>query len=173
MPKQCWKCRTRKGTISFHHINGNHNDVRKFNLINLCSKCHDVVQGICDKCQNQRDCYGIRFCNCWRFEDALPPIYYRVGVGIGGQETKIDNPSELLDKTENDQKSKTSMMSGTNKILKNYPRLPEKYNHKVDIYGKCELCSLKCKTFGIGDLFYCKNIIIPQIIDRNQDLKQP
>jgi predicted amidophosphoribosyltransferase len=75
--KTCWRCRIRNEYGSIHHINGNHNDDWLGNKVNLCLRCHDLVQGICDKCAIQSDCHFKHFANCWRFEDALPPIYFK------------------------------------------------------------------------------------------------
>ena len=79
--RQCWMCRTTKDEgIGIHHTNGNHSENRNnslWNKINLCRKCHDLVQGICDKCANQNGCYVKKLQQCWAFSDALPPIFYR------------------------------------------------------------------------------------------------
>lgn len=76
--KRCWRCRKEIETYCGpHHIDGNHSNDLLINQITLCQKCHDLVQGICDKCLNQKDCHIKRFQKCWHFEDALPPIYFK------------------------------------------------------------------------------------------------
>ena len=78
--KSCWKCRKAEKFMSPHHINGNPNDSRIFNLISLCKGCHDVVQAVCDKCDNQLNCYIKFFQECWLFDSGLPPIHFRKKV---------------------------------------------------------------------------------------------
>ena len=75
--RSCWKCREAIKEMSVHHINGNHNDSRSFNLINLCPQCHNVIQAVCDKCDNLLNCHVKRFRECWYFDSGLPPIYFR------------------------------------------------------------------------------------------------
>lgn len=75
--RECRKCRMAVTNWGLHHINGKGNDDRLNNKIRLCPRCHDLVQGICDKCQNQSFCSYPKFNMCWRFEDALPPIYFK------------------------------------------------------------------------------------------------
>jgi len=74
----CARCDTPISRDNIHHINGNHEDDSAYNRIGLCGKCHDLVQGICDKCTNQGECHIKKFQECWHFEDALPPIYFRM-----------------------------------------------------------------------------------------------
>lgn len=79
----CYKCKKR-GNFQRHHIDGmgtqfpteiqNNNEN---NLIILCPDCHDLVEGICAKCSKRSNCFDIMFKECWRFEDALPPIHFR------------------------------------------------------------------------------------------------
>jgi len=78
----CWKCRqenaktndSKVNKISKHHIKG-HN--KGDELISLCQKHHDLVEGICGNCQRQPNCFESLFKQCWRFEDALPPINFK------------------------------------------------------------------------------------------------
>lgn len=84
--KQCWKCRSTISDTNIHHVNGNRKDEKPQNLLRLCPKCHDLIQGICDKCITQKDCYTQKLQRCWAFEDALPPIYFR---------TRIDTPVQI------------------------------------------------------------------------------
>ncbi len=55
--KQCWRCRTITQPTEIHHIDGNHENQNPQNLLRHCQKCHDLAQGICDKCQDQKVCY--------------------------------------------------------------------------------------------------------------------
>jgi len=115
--KTCWKCR-RQGSqfYSTHHINRNQEDNRLINLINLCSKCHDLVQAICDKCSNQPICHIKRFQTCWRFEDAIPPIYFCPSRDMGmipQNDTLSNNINGLV---KNGKNMKTSMISINNEI---------------------------------------------------------
>jgi hypothetical protein len=75
--KQCWRCRTTISEISVHHIDGNPENEKPQNLLRLCKKCHDFIQGICDNCKDQKFCYVQKLQRCWAFEDSLPPIYFR------------------------------------------------------------------------------------------------
>ena len=75
--KQCWRCRTTSEPTGIHHIDGNHDNQKPQNLLRLCQKCHDFIQGICDKCASQKDCHIQKLQRCWMFENALPPIYFR------------------------------------------------------------------------------------------------
>lgn len=74
--KQCWRCRSTISENMVHHVNGNHLDQKPQNLLRLCLKCHDLMQAICDNCDNQSACYIQKLQRCWGFEKALPPIYY-------------------------------------------------------------------------------------------------
>jgi len=118
--KQCWKCR-KVGDNEIHHINGNHSDNRPFNHINLCCKCHNLVQGICDKCIDQGSCHIKKLQQCWAFEDNLPPIFFRgseksEGLDRGGKVPKQDKPMKSLKNREKGVGMKTSMISVVNDI---------------------------------------------------------
>ena len=76
--RSCWKCRKALESLERHHINGNHNDSRSFNIINLCKPCHNTIQAICDKCDNLLNCHVKRFQECWYFDAGLPPIHFRI-----------------------------------------------------------------------------------------------
>jgi len=86
--KQCWRCRTTMEGVHRHHINGDHELNMPTNLINLCKKCHDLVQGICDECIAQSECHTKKFVECWRFDKALPPIHFRAKSDIIEDEPK-------------------------------------------------------------------------------------
>jgi len=76
MSKRCWRCRTNED-VEIHHINGHHSDNCLTNHVNLCNKCHNLIQGICDKCSFESECHIKKLQRCWGFDDALPPIYFR------------------------------------------------------------------------------------------------
>ena len=109
--RQCWRCRTTKNYVGSHHINRNHNDSRSFNKIGLCKRCHDVIQGVCDKCSNQPDCHIKRFQQCWYFDDAIPPIYYRPYTDGRVKDPKLENLNNINRLSENGENDKTSMIS--------------------------------------------------------------
>lgn len=94
----CSRCGVPIGPDNVHHINGNHDDDSAHNKIGLCMKCHDFIQGICDKCSRQSECHVKRFRECWHFEDALPPIHFR-------------SMNEQLLENQNENNSARSMMS--------------------------------------------------------------
>ena len=80
---QCFKC-NKRGNLTQHHIDGNgthlpledqNNDPS--NLITLCPSCHDIVEGVCNQCYQRDDCNRTRFMDCWRFEDAIPPLHFK------------------------------------------------------------------------------------------------
>jgi len=86
--RQCWKCRKRGDEVNIHHVNGNPEDEKPQNCLGLCKECHDLVQGICDKCIKQKYCFVQNLQRCWGFDDALPPLYFRDKTNIppiGGQ----------------------------------------------------------------------------------------
>ena len=136
--KQCWRCRTTTSENMIHHVNGNHEDEKPQNLLRLCLKCHDLVQGICDKCNQQKDCYIQKLQRCWRFEDALPPIYFRPkqesngnGQGkVNAKPQKVKKINNIINLTKFGHQIESSMISGT------YLKSPEFLKHFV----KCDLC---------------------------------
>ena len=80
---KCALC-SKKGKWGVHHINGKgsvlpveQRDNRKTNLIVLCNLCHDKVEAVCSKCFARNNCNNRKFKECWRFEDALPPINFK------------------------------------------------------------------------------------------------
>ena len=133
--KQCWKCRTTTHDHMIHHVNGDHNDEKPQNLLRLCQKCHDLMQGICDKCEGQKDCYTQKLQRCWRFEDALPPIYFKQIVKDEGLDshpkppkyTKLNNIKNLVKFGHN---IESSMIPET------YLNSPDFLKHFV----RCEFC---------------------------------
>lgn len=81
---KCHFCETENSKVSQHHINGKglaldikERDNNPENLIYLCIPCHDRVEGICSKCADRESCNRIKFQECWIFEDAFPPKYFR------------------------------------------------------------------------------------------------
>ena len=85
---QCFKC-NKRGNLTQHHIDGNgthlpledqNNDPS--NLITLCPSCHDIVEGVCNQCYQRDDCNRTRFMDCWRFEDAIPPLHFKKPAGV-------------------------------------------------------------------------------------------
>ena len=133
--KQCWRCRTTTATIERHHVNGNHEDDKPQNILSLCTKCHDLVQEICDKCEDQKDCYTQKLQRCWRFEDALPPIYFKQTVKDEGLDShpilpKHTNPNNIKDLVKIGHNIKSLMISET------YLNSPEFLKHFI----KCEYC---------------------------------
>ena len=88
---RCWRCRGISYAGSIHHINGDGQDDRISNKIRLCLKCHDFVQGICGKCDQQVNCYVKRFQLCWKFEDNVPPIYFRNKIEGDSIMISVDN----------------------------------------------------------------------------------
>jgi len=79
----CFRC-GKRGNFYYHHIDGRgrrlpveEQNNNKTNLIPLCPSCHDMVEGICSKCVHQSTCNIKKFKECWRFEDALPPINFK------------------------------------------------------------------------------------------------
>jgi hypothetical protein len=109
--KKCWKCgkiEYKKFEVGNHHINGNDSDNSLRNLINLCPKCHDLVQGICDKCQNQPDCSIKKLQQCWGFDDALPPIHFRRRKDMD-MEALTDAPSSAKTSPSGRNKAKTGI----------------------------------------------------------------
>ena len=94
----CARCGVPIGPDDTHHINGNHEDDSAYNRIGLCGKCHDFVQGVCDKCRGQEECHKNLFLECWRFEDAILPIHFRMkqemlpSVAV---ESSIENPKRF------------------------------------------------------------------------------
>jgi len=73
--KRCWRCRS-SIRVALHHIKGNVEYKNPSDVISLCPKCHDLIQGICDKCADQIVCHVKKLQRCWAFDDALPPIYF-------------------------------------------------------------------------------------------------
>lgn len=73
----CWKCKNNdilnKKKVSKHHIQGHLKGLE----IPLCKTHHNLIEGICGKCQDQQDCWLKKFKQCWHFEDSLPPIFFR------------------------------------------------------------------------------------------------
>ena len=133
--KQCWKCRTTTSKNMLHHINGNQEDEKPQNLLRLCVKCHDLIQGICDKCLNQRDCFNQKLQRCWRLEDALPPIYFKpISAGEGSdshmKEPKHTNLNDINNLVKIGHSIETSM-------------IPETYlNSEIFLkhFVKCDTC---------------------------------
>jgi len=85
---QCFRCK-RRGNFNFHHIDGNGSQLPiekqnnyPDNLITLCPSCHDIVEGICSKCFARNNCNKRKFKECWNFEDALPPIYFKTAEDV-------------------------------------------------------------------------------------------
>ncbi len=102
--KNCWRCRTKIGIINIHHIDGDFQNNVKFNQINLCAKCHNLIQGICDKCSNQANCHIKLFRECWYFEDNLPPIHFSEGSDsppVPKKRRKFNKIKHLSQKSEN------------------------------------------------------------------------
>lgn len=75
---KCWKCKKQINKINIHHVDGNHENNNFNNKVYLCKKCHDLVQGICDKCEKLKSCRMAIFKECWSFDDAFPPIYFKI-----------------------------------------------------------------------------------------------
>lgn len=87
---RCFICN--KKTNSIHHINPEKNggiDEEK-NLISLCKKHHDIVEGVCSKCNNL-PCSKHNFKYCWGFDDSLPPIHFVQKIG-----TETDNENAQI-----------------------------------------------------------------------------
>lgn len=81
--KKCKKCRRIAEKVSKHHIDGlgTHLPIeaqnnKSKNLINLCDDCHNQVEGVCSECGDREYCNTIKFKECWRFEDSIPPIHF-------------------------------------------------------------------------------------------------
>lgn len=81
---RCYFCEILSEKVSQHHINGKgtafeieDQDNRPINFINLCTDCHDRVEAVCSKCADQGKCNNIKFKECWIFEEAIPPKYFR------------------------------------------------------------------------------------------------
>jgi len=77
----CFRCSSR-GNYGLHHIDGSGNsddpNDNPNNLIPTCPTCHDYIQGFCDKCTKQPFCNRKTFLECWEFEEAIPPIHFRL-----------------------------------------------------------------------------------------------
>lgn len=126
-PKTCWRCKTKEGIINIHHINGDPTHEALWNKVNLCQKCHDFVQGICDNCLTQKDCSIKKFQVCWAFETAFPPIFYR---GIKGNLSQLQEGKEV---------SKDENLTPL-KPLNNIPIIPLTYEGSTKEKDRCSLC---------------------------------
>lgn len=125
--RQCWRCRSTISENAIHHINGNHEDENPQNLLRLCPKCHDLVQGICDKCEGQKDCYVQKLQRCWAFEDAIPPIYFhKVSTDGLSEDVKQEKRSDFKDLIKIGHNIESSMISETymktTEFLENFVR---------------------------------------------------
>ncbi len=151
--KRCYKCGNTGKDVSAHHINGNHGDNRLPNLISLCTKCHDLVQGICDKCRIQGDCFRNCFIECWMFEEALPPIHFRLR-----QDDAVEN--ENITAINVDGRGDQDVTKSTEKPIKikQFHRKRESLT-KSAMYVTCGRCGQKMRINKSKICEKCKVII--------------
>ena len=75
---KCWKCKNEElqneEDVSLHHIRGH--DIG-YEVIPLCKHHHDLVEGVCNKCIRQSECFETLFARCWQFDDTIPPVYFQ------------------------------------------------------------------------------------------------
>lgn len=74
----CWKCKIEIKEYKIHHVDGNHENNNFNNKVYLCSKCNDLIQGICNICENQQKCYTAYFSICWEDVFKPPPVYFKI-----------------------------------------------------------------------------------------------
>jgi len=135
MRGQCWRCRSTTHLTGIHHINADPNDQKPQNLLRLCQKCHNLIQGICDKCKDQKDCYIQKLQRCWRFEDSLPPIEFRPKDQVEGYDS---HPEPLKPEKVNEIHNliKIGHTIQSSMITETYLKSPNFLEHFV----QCDLC---------------------------------
>lgn len=74
----CWKCKIKIKEFQIHHVDGNHENDNFNNKVYLCNKCHDLIQGICNNCKKQQECYAAYFNICWEDVSKPPPVYFEI-----------------------------------------------------------------------------------------------